>query len=73
MSNLKKIRESRGLSQSQLATAAGVNRKMLQFYEQGTRDINKSSAMTVYKLAAALRVSMEDLLEFQTEKPPEQD
>lgn len=65
MSNLKQIREANKMSQSQLANAAGVNRKMLQFYEQGIRDINKASAITVYKLATALNVSVEDLLNLE--------
>lgn len=62
MSNLKQIRESRGLSQSQLANAAGINCRMLQFYEQGARDINGAKAITVYKLATALQVGVEDIL-----------
>lgn len=65
MNNLKRIREERGLSQSTLATAAGVNLQMLKFYEQGVKDINKASAMTLYKLATALQVNIEDLLEIE--------
>lgn len=62
MSNLKQIRESRGLSQNQLAKLADINPQMLKFYEQGVRDINGAKAITVYKLATALQVGVEDLL-----------
>lgn len=63
MSNLKKIRESKGLTQAKLAELAGVNVRMVQHYEQGFHDINKAEAMTVYKLAKALKCKMEDLLQ----------
>lgn len=67
MSNLKRIRESKELSQSQLAEASGVNLRLLQYYEQGYKDINKAQAITVYKLAQVLKSPIEDLLEL-TEK-----
>lgn len=67
MSNLKRIRESRELSQAQLAEASGVNLRLLQYYEQGYKDINKAQALTVYKLAQALKSPIEELLEL-TEK-----
>jgi transcriptional regulator with XRE-family HTH domain len=63
MSNLKNIRKERGYSQKQLAELSGVNVRMIQFYEQGARDINIAQADTVYKLAQALECNMEELLE----------
>ena len=63
MSKLKEIRERKGLSQSQLVEKSGVGIKSIQSYEQGLRDINKTQALTLYKLALALEVKMEDLLE----------
>ena len=63
MSKLAKIRQDAGLSQSQLAEKAGVNRPMIQFYEQGVKDINKAQAQTIKKLANALGCSMEDLID----------
>ena len=39
---LQKLRQAAGLSQSQLAEAAGVNVRMYQKYEQGDRDISKA-------------------------------
>ena len=63
MSNLKKIREAVGLSQNKLATLSGVSNRMIQHYEQGVKDINKAQVETVYKLAKALKVNIEDLIE----------
>ena len=64
MKNLQKIRKLSGLSQSKLSELANVNLSMIQFYEQGFKDINKAEALTVYKLAQALNCRMEELLEF---------
>ena len=63
MSKLKKIREAVGLSQNKLATLSGVSNRMIQHYEQGVKDINKAQVGTVYKLAKALKVNIEDLIE----------
>lgn len=63
MSNLKTIRENRDFSQAKLAEASGVSIRMIQYYEQGFKDINKAQAITVYKLADALDCGMEDLIE----------
>lgn len=63
MTNLKKIREAKSLSQSKLAEASGVNVRMVQYYEQGVKDINSAAALTVYRLAQALNCTVEDLLE----------
>ena len=63
MNKLKMYREKAGLSQSQLADASGVNKRMLQYYEQGARDLNKTQAGTLLKLARALGCQMEDLLD----------
>lgn len=63
MTNLKKIREATGLSQAKLAEASGVNVRMIQYYEQGAKDINAAAASTVYRLAQALNCTVEDLLE----------
>lgn len=63
MSHLKEIRIKRNLSQIQLARYSGVSIRMIQNYEQGTKDINKAAAITVYRLASALGVTVEQLLE----------
>jgi transcriptional regulator with XRE-family HTH domain len=63
MSQLKDIRKNSGLSQSKLSESSGVNVRMIQDYEQGHKNINTAQALTVYKLAQALGVTVEDLLE----------
>ena len=62
-SNLKQIRENRGLSQSELARLSEVNIRSIQLYEQGVNDINKAQGMTLYALSKVLCCNMEDLLE----------
>jgi transcriptional regulator with XRE-family HTH domain len=68
MSNLKRIRETAGLSQSQLARLSGVSLPMIQKYEAGIRDINVAQALTLYKLAQALNCTIEELLEIEAVK-----
>lgn len=63
MTKIQRLRQAAGLSQSQLAAAAGISLKALQAYEQGARDIDKASAGAVQALAKALGCTMEDLLE----------
>lgn len=62
-SRLKSIRESRGLSQAELAMQSGVKLRNIQMYEQRYHDIDKAQAQTVYKLSRVLGCDMEDLLE----------
>lgn len=63
MTNLKRIRKEKGLTQKQLADISGVNLKMIQKYETGERDINHAQALTVIKLAYALNSTYINLLE----------
>ena len=60
---LKRIRESRGLSQSELALHSGVHLRSIQMYEQKVNDIDKAQAQTLYKLSRVLGCDIEDLLE----------
>ena len=60
---LKKLRESRGLSQAELAKISGVSLRSIQMYEQRVNDIDKAQAQTVYKLSRVIGCAMEDLLE----------
>lgn len=60
---IKALRESRGLSQSQLAKATGISVRTLQSYEQGQRDIYKMQLQTASRIAQALGVEIEKLLE----------
>lgn len=56
-------RQSKRFTQSRLAEESGVNVRMIQYYEQGVKDINRAAALTVYRLAQALDCTVEDLLE----------
>ena len=60
---LKKLRESRGLSQAELARISGVSLRSIQMYEQRVNDIDKAQAQTIYKLSRVIGCAMEDLLE----------
>ena len=70
MKHLKRLRTASGLSQSQLAQASGVALRMIQAYEQGTKDINRAEGLSIYHLAQALSCTVEDLLELDTVEPP---
>lgn len=63
MSKLKENRERAGLTQKELSERSGVNLRTVQNYEQGYKDINKAQGLNLYKLAKALDVTMEDLIE----------
>ena len=60
---LRERRSNCGLSQSELAAEADVPLRQIQLFEQGQRNINKTSAITLLKLSKALHCRMEDLLE----------
>ena len=63
MSNLKRIRNEKNITQKELSEFSGVNIQMIQKYEQGIKDINKAQAETLYKLAKVLDCAIEDLIE----------
>lgn len=60
---LKRIRETKGISQAKLAEESGVQLRSIQMYEQRKNDIDKAQAKTLYRLALTLGCSIEDLLE----------
>lgn len=53
------------MTQQQLADASGVNVRIIQYYEQGYRDINGARVVTVKRLADALGCRIEELIEEQ--------
>ena len=61
--NLKRLRLSYGVSQSELSAASGVSLRSIQMYEQRNKDINKSQSETLWNLSVVLGCRMEDLLE----------
>ena len=44
---LQSTRLAHNLSQSELATAAGINPRMLQYYEQGVKEISGAKLATL--------------------------
>lgn len=62
MNKLKEKREAAGISQAVLAERTGISVRVIQNYEQGTRDLNGARAITVYRIAKALGCSVEDLI-----------
>ncbi len=62
MNNLKKIRESKGMTQEQLADKCDMKQQYLSGIENGTRNIWGISTRNVWKIAKALGCSIEDLL-----------
>lgn len=63
MTNLKRIRKEKNITQGALAERAGVSLRTLQDYEQGQKDINGARGITLYRLSEALNCDMRDLLE----------
>lgn len=61
--NLKRMRKSMKLKQSELAEISGVNIRSIQMYEQRNIDINKASFETIYRLSKALGCPIERLFE----------
>ena len=63
---LKVIRQTCGLSQSELAADSNVALRQIQLFEQRQRDINNAAAITLLKLSKSLHCRMEDLMELQS-------
>ena len=63
MSKLKENRERAGLTQKELSERSGVNIRTIQDYEQVRKFINKAQGLSLYNLANALNVTIEELLE----------
>ena len=60
---LKELRQARGLSQSQLAEKAGINVRVLQHYEQGSKNFDHARIDTLMKICIALNCKLEDVIE----------
>ena len=65
--NLKRFRLNAGLSQSELAEISDISVRTIQQYEQKQKNINAAKAETVVKLAKALNISVEKLMEIEVE------
>lgn len=59
---LQAARLAAGMSQSQLAAAAGISVRTLQDYERSGRDINGAKLATLLKICNALECRLQDIL-----------
>lgn len=65
MSKLKTMRQTKGLSQSQLAEKANMNVRTLQHYEQGSKIFDHARIDTILRVCLALDCKLEDVIENQ--------
>ena len=65
MTNLQRVRESRRLTVSQLAEAAGVPYNYIQAYEKETILIDNARLVTALRISRALGCAPEELVENQ--------
>ena len=59
---LQNARQTAGMSQSQLARAAGISVRVLQDYERGARDISGAKLATLLKLCNVLHCELRDII-----------
>lgn len=62
---LRWVRQRSGLSMQRLSELSGVNLRLLKAYEYGERDFNRARVDIVYRLATALGVRMEEIVDVQ--------
>ena len=62
-SRLKVAREKRGMTQEELSAAANVPIRLLQHYEQRVKVLGKAAFDTVFRLARALHVPPQSIIE----------
>ncbi len=60
---LRRMRVSRGLSQSELSAHSGIPIQTLRRYEQSATPINNAKLKTLVALACALNCKIEDIIE----------
>lgn len=63
MNNIKKLRESRNLTQVELSKLTNINLDTLKSYEQNLRDIKSAKTIFSIKLAEVLKCNIEDLFD----------
>lgn len=59
---LKRLREARGISQSDLALYSGVPIRSIRAYEQGSVELCKAQGDTLYRMAKVLGCSVDNLI-----------
>ena len=60
---LKEIRESRGMSQQDLADKAMIHKRMIQAYEQGYRNINGAKLTTLVTFCNVLECYLSEIVD----------
>ena len=63
MRKLKEVRLAKGLTQKQLADSANINIRVLQHYEQGTKNFHHARLDTLLKICLALDCKLADIIE----------
>ena len=63
MSKLKEKRIETGMSQSQLAKKAGINVRILQYYEQRTKNFDHARIDRILKICLALNCRIDEVVE----------
>lgn len=58
----KEKRESKGLTQAELAKRTGVTKWLIQKYDQNTQDINSATFKTLVNLSVVLDCKITDIL-----------
>lgn len=59
---LRDIRKDRGWIPQELSRRSGVNKRMIQSYENGSKDINGAKVKTLAKLCTALDCKLSDII-----------
>ena len=59
---LQNTRQTAGMSQSQLARAAGISVRALQDYERGARNLDGAKLATLLKICNALGCRLADII-----------
>lgn len=65
-SKLKKVRIIKGHTQESLSELADVNIKSIAAYEQNPEKLSSASVSTIYRLADALGVDIDDIINKET-------
>lgn len=60
---LKAVRVASGVTQKQLADAAGINLRTLQHYEQGVKTFDNAHISVILKICNALNCTYGDIIE----------
>lgn len=63
MKKLKEMRQKANLTQAQLAEKANINIRMLQHYEQGSKNFDHARLDTLLKICLALDCNLADVIE----------